>query len=588
MQACDTWIEAKLFHEFDVRVGELTLARGGLLGNMFCAFIWLNGTINDDAIAIVLQWRSRHATQPQDKIFGLLGLLGPDTMNFSRSCDYLTPVAEVFCCLTLDLILEYCWLFPLMADSRFNFTPDSPDDVPSWAWNARNTNTSLDLFFKQNSYRNYNAAAGQDLDDQALMDRAEHTRMTLELTGVKVDTVEFVGQASFIVSHPDAIPSDFCAENMRAWYALAKSVLGEEGSFTTPQLSEVSSDSSSGAPSPELLPQSPLLSKIPSVLPSPTLSASATAPASSAPPSPSSSSSSSSSPLASTLYCGSYSHREAFGRLMLGDFIRLDGNSQEFIPVDEDEDVDKVYQFMDPEQCECGNEHYSDQFLDTIRNVTPNQRFFTTKKGLMGLGHRNVRVGDEVWIFNGGNVPFLLRPREEQEGESEAEEEIEEEKESKEEMEGEVEEEEETGEKETGAKEKRKEMEENEEKGETEEGEEMDKKETENNKETEENEADGEEEVGETEESKENQAVEEEAEEESGEEESGEEESGEEESGEEKSEWEDCPSDDDDNEAVPLDYDFVGACNVQGIMQGEAFAMEEQLGELEERIVHLH
>jgi hypothetical protein len=570
MQACDLWVGGKYFHDFEARRAELSSTLDGGLGNMFCAFIWLNITLHDDAIDIVLKWRTRHATQPQDKIFGLLGLLGPDKMKFCRSCDYSTPVAEVFCCLTLDLILEYWELFPLMADSRFDFPPELPNDVPSWAWDARNTNGLLDLFFKQYSYRKYNAAAGQDIDYQAMVDRGEHTRMTLELKGVKIDTVEFVGQASYILSHPNEVPTDFCAENMRAWYELAKSVLGEEGSFTTPPCSEVSSESSSRTPSPELLPQSPPSPTIPSMPPSPTLSASALPTASapspaSTPPSPTTSSSSTPPPLPSTLYCGSYSHREAFGRLMLGDFIRLDCNSQEFRPVDVDEDVDKVYELMNPEQCECGEEHYPYDFIDTLRNITSNQRFFITKKGLMGLGHRNVEVGDEVWVFDGGKVPFLVRPREIQE----KEEDDAREKSGAEDEEG-------TGEKEeTGEQEQ-----------------------------IGENKNSGEEQIGEIEQATEEKAVEEEpVEKKAAKEESIEgeptveksEEGSAEDSGEEESEWEECSSDDDDdddnnteNEALALDYDFVGSCIVQGIMQGEAFDMKDQLGELEEQTVHLH
>ncbi|KAI0484092.1 hypothetical protein GGR56DRAFT_612284 [Xylariaceae sp. FL0804] len=37
------------------------------------------------------------------------------------------------------------------------------------------------------------------------------------------------------------------------------------------------------------------------------------------------------------------------------------------------------------------------------------QKFFITEKGFMGLGHRDTKVGDEVWIFTAGREPFILR-----------------------------------------------------------------------------------------------------------------------------------------------------------------------------------
>lgn len=40
-----------------------------------------------------------------------------------------------------------------------------------------------------------------------------------------------------------------------------------------------------------------------------------------------------------------------------------------------------------------------------------NQSFFVTKSGLMGIGHLDTRHGDELWVFNGGNFPFIVRPK---------------------------------------------------------------------------------------------------------------------------------------------------------------------------------
>ncbi|KAJ4376360.1 hypothetical protein N0V83_001643 [Neocucurbitaria cava] len=52
----------------------------------------------------------------------------------------------------------------------------------------------------------------------------------------------------------------------------------------------------------------------------------------------------------------------------------------------------------------------------------PPFRFFITKKGYIGLGPRNMRVGDSIHIFLGGNLPFVLRQVPEQIGVTEPQE----------------------------------------------------------------------------------------------------------------------------------------------------------------------
>jgi hypothetical protein len=44
-----------------------------------------------------------------------------------------------------------------------------------------------------------------------------------------------------------------------------------------------------------------------------------------------------------------------------------------------------------------------------IHDSTAGRRFFITKKGYFGLGHRIVDVGDQVYVVAGGRMPFVLR-----------------------------------------------------------------------------------------------------------------------------------------------------------------------------------
>ncbi|KAF2131218.1 hypothetical protein P153DRAFT_395600 [Dothidotthia symphoricarpi CBS 119687] len=48
-------------------------------------------------------------------------------------------------------------------------------------------------------------------------------------------------------------------------------------------------------------------------------------------------------------------------------------------------------------------------FIYLLRRASFGRRFFTTKKGYMGIGPADGRVGDKVYIFSGGKVPFILR-----------------------------------------------------------------------------------------------------------------------------------------------------------------------------------
>ncbi|KAH6686330.1 heterokaryon incompatibility protein-domain-containing protein [Plectosphaerella plurivora] len=48
-----------------------------------------------------------------------------------------------------------------------------------------------------------------------------------------------------------------------------------------------------------------------------------------------------------------------------------------------------------------------------VGNMARSQAFFITEKGYIGIGPPETRIGDEVWALFCGNVPMVLRPREE-------------------------------------------------------------------------------------------------------------------------------------------------------------------------------
>ncbi|KAF2629377.1 hypothetical protein BU25DRAFT_389536 [Macroventuria anomochaeta] len=46
---------------------------------------------------------------------------------------------------------------------------------------------------------------------------------------------------------------------------------------------------------------------------------------------------------------------------------------------------------------------------ESLVGMMENQTFFITKSGYIGIGPPQIKPGDQVWVFNGGNVPFVMR-----------------------------------------------------------------------------------------------------------------------------------------------------------------------------------
>jgi hypothetical protein len=99
-----------------------------------------------------------------------------------------------------------------------------------------------------------------------------------------------------------------------------------------------------------------------------------------------------------------YDRGEAFARFVLGDVVR-DGEQRPMRKASDD-DVQNVWRIMTGDPIEIDFETRR-----TIYGMMANQNMFVTKTGLMGQGHMETEVGDQVWVFRGGRVPFVVRPR---------------------------------------------------------------------------------------------------------------------------------------------------------------------------------
>jgi hypothetical protein len=52
---------------------------------------------------------------------------------------------------------------------------------------------------------------------------------------------------------------------------------------------------------------------------------------------------------------------------------------------------------------------------ESLIGMMENQTFFITKSGYIGIGPLQTQPGDQVWVFKGGNVPFVMRKSKEEE-----------------------------------------------------------------------------------------------------------------------------------------------------------------------------
>lgn len=88
---------------------------------------------------------------------------------------------------------------------------------------------------------------------------------------------------------------------------------------------------------------------------------------------------------------------DAFWRTMLGNLIMAE--TPKGVP---------KYYHMDDFEAYIGKGTHSRLTL-SLYGLVPNHAFFITTKGYIGMGSPDVREGDEVRIFGGGRVPFVIR-----------------------------------------------------------------------------------------------------------------------------------------------------------------------------------
>ncbi|KAG4435199.1 hypothetical protein IFR05_009307 [Cadophora sp. M221] len=334
------WTTKGLPHKLDQLISrdhtpDLTDIIERTVGWLLVNVIWINGAHNgqEEPVQIFMKWRGRKASEPRDKIFGLLGLL-PSTMElrYTDQCDYGTPTEQVYCAFMLDMILDDQGLLPLAVQERLTVDKGS-DNLPAWVshMDDREMPNQVGRFYRRWGYDSYDACAGQRLHKRALTNEVQaaksHSRMrTLGVTGVVVDTIVLIGAKLL-----DPQDTDGIAQTLRSWMDMA-------------------------------------------------------------------------SKHHQTLISGSLgdAFKKVFYKVLVNDRVR--NGEQWVVRPPNRRDLNDISEFVRTGEGNINNLSDWDQYVC-------NQTFFVTENGMMGMGHLETEVGDEVWVFDGGKMPFTVRGR---------------------------------------------------------------------------------------------------------------------------------------------------------------------------------
>lgn len=173
-----------------------------ILSNLLRHTLWVCETRRDEPLFMFKRWRRRLATDPRDKVYGLLGLLqegdgGGSAM--SVDCNYHLPAAYTFSSFTQRLIAHENSLRPLVCDPRLE-SDLATLDIPSWALDLTTFLKYDTDWFQIFTYDKYDTAHGlPELDISALANTAKKSgSMKLGLKGVMVDLIDKVGPGMMV------------------------------------------------------------------------------------------------------------------------------------------------------------------------------------------------------------------------------------------------------------------------------------------------------------------------------------------------------------------------------------------------------
>lgn len=175
----------------------------------------------DSATELIKRWRPRQATDVRDKVYGLLGLTMSGSLPYSEDCNYGRSARDVFCNLTYDMILSEGNLLPLILDPRLEEAKATPN-MPRWAIDAADEPKLNTDWFHINSWPEYNAHGGRQLDREMLAAGWKTTTESLDLKGAFVDVIEVVGEPWINADRIFNRDKDLLVRHIKEWVQLAR------------------------------------------------------------------------------------------------------------------------------------------------------------------------------------------------------------------------------------------------------------------------------------------------------------------------------------------------------------------------------
>ncbi|KAI1276384.1 heterokaryon incompatibility protein-domain-containing protein [Xylaria sp. FL0933] len=197
------------------------------IGSLMVHSIWVNVTKQryDNALETINRWRFRLATDPRDKAFGLFGLFDAGSLPRTEECRYDIPIADVFSCMTVEIIVNERGLRPLAGNPRLEAYQATPG-IPRWAVDlSAEPEFGLDWFYQCYGYDIYNADEGLEPLDLDVISACVSEK-TLKLKGVRVGSVKCIreGHLHFRSGCNEDIPLE---ETLRKWLDTVEGRVGD-------------------------------------------------------------------------------------------------------------------------------------------------------------------------------------------------------------------------------------------------------------------------------------------------------------------------------------------------------------------------
>ena len=352
----------------------------------------------DGPLSLLMRWRHREATDPRDKVYALVGLLPPKLIPSAQSCDYTISIPELFAMVTLDLVKFERSLRPLLAACEM---PQVTAGIPTWAIDFACSNRigqrQLKWWGHAHRYEMFAASKDSQLELREFPDNK-----SIGLTGFNIDEVLETSELLRIEAHVNVDSSQLrkpllgCLRLIDRYRASAsESLLYKDGftwesAFCRTMVGDLIMDEF---------------------------------------------------PLDRIHAYGQVKAQKKFGHLfekLAIDTCNLRAHSSytkiyldsapKILAAEERKRtlmrglskrtrLSRNCILRDVPQTNGDTIYHHIEFnelYESLVGMMENQTFFLTKSGYMGVGPPQVRRGDQVWVFNGGNVPFVMRKIEEE------------------------------------------------------------------------------------------------------------------------------------------------------------------------------